>query len=292
MMTKGPSRKQVIIPMSEENTKMAMDKADSYVTNINRMLKSIKSKTLADFIRVDNRGIIITTNRVANPLDLKTIESYINNIDNIDQEQTTSAQLPQYKSYLKILGIPYVNHNNKTITQNVIKEVIKNTHIFNNITLAFQPRIIKALPKLDQAVIWINIWDSQNSSKAKKIINCSFNVGKYIATVRGTNMNLGVPQCKNCWKWGHTTYACHTHGVKCQKCNGLHKLKHHRDMVWCCKANSKTNLPRLEMKKGDPCPHNFKCTNCKGEHQADSYKCSFWKHRFDRQWHSKKTQEL
>ena len=49
---------------------------------------------------------------------------------------------------------------------------------------------------------------------------------------------------------------------------------------------------RLKMKKEDPCPHNFKCTNCKGEHQADSYECLFWKHRFNRQWYSKKVQEL
>ena len=91
MTTKGPSRKQVIVPMSKENTKMMMDKADLHVTNINRILKSIKLEIMADFIRANNKGIAITTNKIANPSDLKTIENYINNVNNINHKQTASA---------------------------------------------------------------------------------------------------------------------------------------------------------------------------------------------------------
>jgi len=43
------------------------------------------------------------------------------------------------------------------------------------------------------AIIWIDIWDFQNGTKAKSIINRCFNFGRYITTIRGTNMNLGVP---------------------------------------------------------------------------------------------------
>ena len=46
----------------------------------------------------------------------------------------------------------------------------------------------------------IDIWDIQSSSRAKSLINQYFNVGKYITTIQDTNMNPGVPQCKNCWK--------------------------------------------------------------------------------------------
>ena len=63
-------------------------------------------------------------------------------------------------------------------------------------------------------------------------------------------------------------------------------------MAWYCKANFKINPPRLEIAKGELCPYLFKCLNCKGEHQADSYECPFWKHRFNYKWHNKKTQEL
>ena len=63
--------------------------------------------------------------------------------------------------------------------------------------------------------------------------------------------------------------------------------KHHCEFAWYCKANTKSNPSRLETKKGDPCPHMFKCLNCKGSHLADSIKCPFWKHHFNKEWYSK-----
>ena len=54
---------------------------------------------------------------------------------------------------------------------------------------------------------------------------------------------------------------------------------------------SPTLLERL-LPVGAPCPHTFKCLNCKGEHSADDTKCPFWYHHFDRQWHSNKAAEL
>ena len=61
-----------------------------------------------------------------------------------------------------------------------------------------KPCIIKVYPKSDIAVVWIDKWDTQNGNNAKKIINRRFNVGSVIMMVRDTNMNPGVPQCKNC----------------------------------------------------------------------------------------------
>ena len=110
--------------------------------------------------------------------------------------------------------------------------------------------------------------------------------------IRGANMNPGVPQCKNCWKWGHSTFSYRIQGAKCVKCNGPHKSEHHREFGWCCKGNVKINPPRLETKKGKPCPHSFKCSNYKGDHQANSNSCPFWRHRFNREWHIKKYAEI
>jgi len=96
--------------------------------------------------------------------------------------------------------------------------------MFNNITLALYPWIVKASSKSDMAIIWVDIWDLQNETKTKSIINRSFNLGRHIATVRGTNINPGVLQYRNCWKWGYITFAYRAHGTKCQKYNGPHKL--------------------------------------------------------------------
>jgi len=51
-----------------------------------------------------------------------------------------------------------------SITSSVIEDIIKKNHIFNNIMLASKPHIIKASPKLDMAIIWVDIWDIQSGS--------------------------------------------------------------------------------------------------------------------------------
>ena len=126
----------------------------------------------------------------------------------------------------------------------------------------------------------------------KSLINRSFNIGQHIATIYGTNMNPRVPQYKNCWKWGHITFACWIHSTKCLKCNGLHKLDHHCDIAWCCKSNFKINPPRLKTPKDVYCTHNFKCVNYKEEYQADSILYPFWKHQFNPECTNKKSQKL
>ena len=73
--------------------------------------------------------------------------------------------------------------------------------------------------------------------------------------IREANMNPGVLQCKNCWKWGHITFLCRIQGSKCIKYNGPHKSNNYCEFSWCCKANDKLNLPYLETKKGKPCSH-------------------------------------
>ena len=124
------------------------------------------------------------------------------------------------------------------------------------------------------------------------LINRCFNVGNYIVTIWGANMNPGIPQCKNCWKWGHSTFSCRIQGAKCVKYNSLYKSEHHCKFGWYCKANAKTILPRLETKKGKPCLYSFKCSNCRGEHQVDSNQCLFWRYSFNREWHQKKYIEI
>ena len=294
MTTKGPSRKHIIIPMSGDNVSSFLKNSSLNVANMNRQLRNAKSDVLVDYIRSDNTSIIVITNKVAQQSDLSIIDQYMKNTSDINALQVEDSRLPKSKSYLKIIGIPYYPQTNSQdkLTASDVKTILKQNHIFDNITLASRPRVIKVSPKSDMAIVWIDIWDVQSGQSAKMLINRCFNVGNYIATIRGANMNSGVPQCKNCWKWGHSTFSCRIQGAKCIKCNGPHKSEHHREFGWCCKANSKTNPPRLETKKGELCPHEFKCSNCKGDHQANSNHCPFWRHRFNREWHVKKYTEI
>ena len=208
-------------------------------------------------------------------------------------EQVSSLRLSQSKSYLKIVGIPYISEkSNICISSNEVENILKNNYVFNNIVLISKPQIIKVSPKLDMAIIWINIWDMQNGSNMKKIINRHFNIGSFITMICGANINLDVSQCKNCWNRDHMAEVCHIQGAKCIKYNGPHLTDHHHHFAWCCKANDKINSPRLKTKKSKSCPHTFKCFNCKGNYQADSNKCLFWKHCFNKEWHAKEYSKL
>jgi len=70
MTTKEPSRKQVIIPMNDENKVKFMKALSSHITNLNHALKGIKLDIVADFVCSEPNGIIIVTKKVVFPLVL------------------------------------------------------------------------------------------------------------------------------------------------------------------------------------------------------------------------------
>jgi len=78
------------------------------------------------------------------------------------------------------------------LTPDFIKGVLKEIHLFKNIMLASKPCVIKVFPKSNMAVVWVDIWDFQNDSLAKNIINCCFNIGQFVVTIQGTNMNPDI----------------------------------------------------------------------------------------------------
>ena len=198
MTTKKPSRWQIIISISSNNITKFMSLSGEHITNINRVLKNIKSEIMTNFIYSDHQHLIIISNNVASQFNLNTIENYIKNIDVINSEDFMSSCLPQSKSYLKIIDIPYIMEGtNVSINFSFIEFIIQSTHIFNDMYLVSKPHIIKTSPKSDIVIIWINIWDVQSGTKAKCLINRCFNIGNYITTIWEANINSSIPKCKN-----------------------------------------------------------------------------------------------
>ena len=114
--TKDPSCKQIIAFINNNSRAKFIVLSNLHITNLNRALKNIKSNVITDFIREDQYSIIITTNKIMSNLELKTIEKYMKNI-NMNTNNISTSCLPQSKSYLKIIEIPYL---------------IKSTNIFIN----------------------------------------------------------------------------------------------------------------------------------------------------------------
>jgi len=111
---RGPFHKQIIVLMNNETANKFLKDVSMHIININRALKNIKSKVMADFICVKDKGIIISTNNVANPSDLQEVEKYVKNMLYMEVDQISFLRLPQSKSYLKVVGIPYLTDQSNT----------------------------------------------------------------------------------------------------------------------------------------------------------------------------------
>jgi len=176
MTTRGLSRKEVIISIAKSNAELIINLAHTHISNINKCLTNSKSDIVADFIQITNNGIIITTNKPANMLDLSTIEKFLKNIDNVNLDLIEGLCLPKSKSYMKIIGLPY-KIKQGVITPDYIEGILKETYLFKDVVLASKLHVIKVSSKSDIVVVWVDIWDSQSSSLAKNIINHRFNIG-------------------------------------------------------------------------------------------------------------------
>jgi len=173
MTTKEPSRKQVIIPMSNNNNNSFIKNSATHVTNINRLLRNAKSEVVVDFIRSNPICLVIVTNKVAIQSDLQIIGQYIKKSEDINELQVEEPCFPQSKSYLKIIGILFFP-NDKTqecLNASNVKTILKQNQIFDDIKLASRLRVIKVSPKSDMSIVWIDIWDYQSGSKARCLIN-------------------------------------------------------------------------------------------------------------------------
>jgi len=128
-------------------------------------------------------------------LNLQIIEKYVRNTNHINSGTIKMLHLSQSKFYLKMIDVSYLIEN-VPINSSIIETILKNNYIFNNVLIVSKTHIIKVSSKLDMAIVWLDIWNVQSSSKAKSLINQYFNVRSYITTIQGTNMNLDVLQYK------------------------------------------------------------------------------------------------
>jgi len=150
MTTKGLSRKQVIVHGNNDNKKNFMKESSVHISNMNRALENIKTDIMVNFVWSNLRDIIIMTNKVTSSLDLQMIKNYVKNTNYISTDKVEVPRLPQSKSCLKIIGIPYLQENMVTFTTlSMVKDVIKKNHIFNNIILIY------VLSKSPPSQIWL-----------------------------------------------------------------------------------------------------------------------------------------
>ena len=129
-------------------------------------------------------GVSMSTNSVTSAAELEVIKQWLKKTAGLGESTEVEPRLPQSKSFLKILGVPYWDSKSSLlITPAQVEAALSNSPLFEGVTLASMPCIMKASPSSDMSVIWIDIWDSQKGSKGKTLINRSFNFERHTATV-------------------------------------------------------------------------------------------------------------
>ncbi|KAI9057934.1 hypothetical protein FKP32DRAFT_1545592, partial [Trametes sanguinea] len=88
-----------------------------------------------------------------------------------------------------------------------------------------------------------------------------------------------VPQCANCWTWGHPVVSCNYPNAICARCGGPHPASLHNKKAACCRDAPGFGTDDFR------CPHPPRCCNCDGPHYAsDRRACPFFAHRADAAW--------
>ena len=176
MMTQGPARHQVLVPLDSATAELIVANATSAVLSCN--------KSLVEFVYKTWNGMSISTNSVVSAAELEVIKQWLKKTARLGESTEVEPRLPQSKSFLKILGVPYWDSKSSLpITPAQVEAALSSSPLFEGIILASILCIMKVLPSSDISVIWIDIWNSQKGSKSKTLINCLFNFGQYTATV-------------------------------------------------------------------------------------------------------------
>jgi len=118
MTTHGPTRRQVLIPLDTPTAEVVVANAATAVESCNRGLVEAHSKLRVELVRKAWDGISMSTNFVASAAELEVIKQWLKKVAGLAASTVVEPRLPQSKSFLKILGVPYWGNNSSlSITQ-------------------------------------------------------------------------------------------------------------------------------------------------------------------------------
>jgi len=107
MTTHGPTRRQVLIPLDTSTAEVVVANATTVVESCNRGLVEAHSKLRVESVRKAWDGISMFTNFVALAAELEVIKQWLKKVAGLATSTVIEPRLPQSKSFLKILGVPY-----------------------------------------------------------------------------------------------------------------------------------------------------------------------------------------
>jgi hypothetical protein len=142
------------------------------------------------------------------------------------------------------------------------------SHLASLFILANSPRVMRNSRKSDTATVWFNILNSQSGTTAKYLVGFSFQFGSSSCFIHVAWAHPSTLLCHRCWRWDHSTKACHSQALCCPQYSGPHTEANHHSLAGCCQENPSANPPQPATPEGAQCPHTAHCVNCKGKHSA------------------------
>jgi len=107
MTTHGPTRCQVLIPLDTPTAEVIVANAATTVEFCNRGLVEAHSKLRVKSVCKAWDEISMFTNFVASAAELEVIKQWLKKVAGLAASTVVEPRLPQSKSFLKILGVPY-----------------------------------------------------------------------------------------------------------------------------------------------------------------------------------------
>jgi len=107
MTMHGPTRCQVLIPLNTSTIEVVVANAATAVESCNRGLVEAYSKLRVESVHKAWDRISMSTNFVALTAELEVIKQWLKKVAGLAASTVVEPQLPQSKSFLKILGVPY-----------------------------------------------------------------------------------------------------------------------------------------------------------------------------------------
>ena len=154
MTTQGPTRRQVLIPLAPATAEVVVANAALAIESYNKGLVSARSKLRVESVRKVWDGVSMSTNSVASVAELEVIKQWLKKTAGLGEVTEVEPCLPQSKSFLKVLGVPYWDSKTSLpITPAQVAEALSSSPLFESITLASMPHIMKASPSSDISVI-------------------------------------------------------------------------------------------------------------------------------------------
>ncbi|KAF9439757.1 hypothetical protein P691DRAFT_637990, partial [Macrolepiota fuliginosa MF-IS2] len=126
---------------------------------------------------------------------------------------------PASRSFIKIVDVPFFKPGTtEPIPSTEVDAQLQHSVIPSDYIVHW--RFVWNSPKAKFATMWIDLSNSQRGTRASQLIGHHLFLNEAEVLIKGVKAHTGMPQCQQCWHWGHNTEVCRHPVICCPICTG------------------------------------------------------------------------